>query len=55
MADIADLGTGLVEELGRERTAAHTGAISLEDTIHLADTAGSKTETCACAGSYGIA
>ena len=46
--------TRLVEELGREGTAAHAGAVRLEDSDHFADAAGSHAQTIARAGGDGI-
>ena len=37
MTDLADLLTCLIEKLGRERTAADTGTIGLENAIYVAD------------------
>ncbi len=55
MTDVAYFVAGLVEELGGERAAAHTGAIGLEDAIYLAYLAGSHTQTAACTGADGVA
>ena len=55
MANGADLRTGLVKQLRGERTCANTGAICLEDTIHLSHFARSDSETCTSTRTNGIA
>ena len=51
-ACIADVVTGFIEQLGRERTLAHTGGVGLEDTHDLVDGSRADTGTDAAAACY---
>ena len=50
MTDVAELLARLVEELRGERTAAHTGAVGLEDAVDLADAVGGDAQAGADSG-----
>ena len=55
MTNFANLVSCFVEEFNRERSAANTSRVSLEDAKDLTDTVGCNAKTCADATADGVA